>query len=164
MFMRQTTNLTTRPRGSDAWRLRRAARRRSAFTLIELLLVLVILAVLAAVVVPKFTGRSEDARIAAAKTDIANYGTMLDAFEVDNGHYPATDEGLQALVSAPQNAPKWKQYIQQLKTDPWGRPYQYRFPGQNNPSGYDLWSQGKDGRDGGGDDIDNWSQQQTQAH
>lgn len=160
--MRGTNQLTTRQRGSDArLRRRRGSAGRSAFTLIELLLVLVILAVLAAVVVPKFTGRSEDARIAAAKTDIANIGTALDAFEVDNGHYPATDETLNALVVQPQNAPKWKQYLQQLKSDPWGHPYQYRFPGQNNPSGYDLWSQGKDGRDGGGDDIDNWSQTQT---
>jgi len=160
----QTTKLTNRSRGWDARRRRSraAATRHTAFTLIELLLVLVILAVLAAVVVPKFTGRSDDARNAAAKSDIASMGTMLDAFEVDNGRYPATDEGLQALVTAPQNAPKWKPYIQQLKTDPWGHPYQYRFPGQNNPNGYDLWSMGKDGRDGGGDDIDNWSQAQAQ--
>ena len=81
-----------RPRSPAA----RAAARHTAFTLIELLLVLVILAVLAAVVVPKFTGRSDDARIAAAKSDIATMGTMLDAFEVDNGRYPATDEGLGA--------------------------------------------------------------------
>jgi len=163
----QTTKLTNRSRGSDARHGRRRAaamlrRRHTAFTLIELLLVLVILAVLAAVVVPKFTGRSDDARNAAAKSDIASMGTMLDAFEVDNGRYPATDEGLGALVTQPQNAPKWKPYIQQLKNDPWGHPYQYRFPGQNNPNGYDLWSMGKDGRDGGGDDIDNWSQTQTQ--
>jgi general secretion pathway protein G len=161
--MQGTNQLTTRQHGADARpRRRRGPAGRSAFTLIELLLVLVILAVLAAVVVPKFTGRSDDARIAAAKTDIANMGTALDAFEVDNGRYPATDEGIQALVTQPQNAPKWKQYLQQMKSDPWGHPYQYRYPGQNNPSGYDLWSWGKDGRDGGGDDIDNWTQTSSQ--
>src|SRR3954469_16799143 len=112
-MLMQTTKLTNRSRGWDARRRRtRAATRHTAFTLIELLLVLVILAVLAAVVVPKFTGRSDDARNAAAKSDIATYGLQLDAFEVDNGRYPANDEGLQALVTAPQNAPKWKPYVQ----------------------------------------------------
>src|SRR5436190_16036696 len=88
-------------------RLNRRFSHRSAFTLIELLLVLVILAILMGVVVTKFTGRTESARITAATTDIATIGTALDAFEVDNGHYPSTDEGLAALIQQPSNAQNW---------------------------------------------------------
>jgi general secretion pathway protein G len=137
-------------------RTRAAAR---GFTLIELLLVLVILAVLAAVVVPKFTGRSDDARNAAAKSDIASYDLSLDQFEVDNGHYPTNDEGLAALVNQPSNAKNWRAYVKQLKSDPWGNPYVYRNPGQINRNSYDLFSMGKDGREGGGDDIGNFESQ-----
>lgn len=130
------------------------------FTLVELLLVLVILAVLAAVVVPKFTKRSEQARIAAATTDIANLGTALDTFEVDTGRCPTSDEGLKALMEPPGNAKDWKgPYLKRLVlNDPWGNPYVYRCPGQHNASGYDLYSFGPDGQEGGSDDIDNWSQ------
>ena len=131
---------------------------RGAFTLIELLLVLVILAVLAAVVVPKFTHRSEEAKIAAAKADIAGLGLALDAYEIDNGRFPSSDEGLAALVQAPGSAQSWKgPYIKQaVEKDPWGNPYVYRAPGQHNAAGYDLYSFGPDGREGN-DDIDNWS-------
>ena len=131
-----------------------------AFTLVELLLVLVILAVLAAVVVPKFTKRSEQARVAAATTDIANLSTALDAFEIDVGRYPTNDEGLKALVETPSNAKDWKgPYLKRaVVNDPWGHPYVYRSPGSHNPTGYDLYSFGPDGNEGGGDDIDNWSQ------
>ena len=137
-----------------------SAARRRGFTLIELLLVLVILAILAAVVVPKFTGRSDDARIAAAKTDIAQMETALDAFEVDAGRYPASDEGLGALMVQPANVKTWKgPYLKRdVPKDPWDQPYVYRFPGQNNPTSYDLFSTGKDQREGGGDDITNWTQ------
>jgi general secretion pathway protein G len=137
-------------------------RRRSrvtAFSLIELLLVLVILAVLAAVVVPKFTNRTEQARITAAKTDISMYSTALDAFEIDNGRFPSGDEGLDVLARNPGNLPNWKNpYVGQVKNDPWGHPYVYRYPGTNNTSGFDLYSLGPDGREGN-DDIDNWSKQ-----
>ena len=130
------------------------------FTLIELLLVLVILSILAAVVIPKFTNKSESARIAAAKTDIANMETAIDSFEVEAGRFPTTEEGLGALVNAPQSVKKWGgPYIKQVKSDPWGNPYVYRDPGQYNTSGFDLVSYGPDGREGGGDDIDNWSTQ-----
>ena len=133
---------------------------RHGFTLIELLLVLVILAVLAAIVVPKFTKRSEQARVAAATSDIANLGTALDAFEIDSGRYPSSEEGLKALTEAPSNVKDWKgPYLKRLVVnDPWGHPYVYRAPGQHNPSGYDLYCFGPDGQEGGGDDIDNWSQ------
>lgn len=134
--------------------------RRGGFTLIELLLVLVILAVLAAVVVPKFTGRSEQARTAAAKTDVALIETQLDAFEVDAGRYPTTEEGIAALVQMPASVKSWHgPYLKRgVPNDPWGRPYVYRYPGQFNPTSYDLSSFGPDGNEGGGDDIDNWTQ------
>ncbi len=97
---------------------------RRAFTLIELLLVLVILAVLAVIVVPKFTGRSEQARETAARTDISVLGGALDAYEIDNGKYPTSDEGLRALVEPPPSATNWKTaYIKGgVPQDPWGRP------------------------------------------
>ena len=136
-------------------------KRRNAFTLIELLLVLVILAVLAAVVVPKFAGRSEQARITAAKTDISMIEGQLDIFEQDCGRYPSTEEGVRALVEAPPNLPKWHgPYIKRgVPNDPWGNSYVYRYPGQHNANSYDLYSTGPDGREGN-DDIDNWSHSQ----
>jgi general secretion pathway protein G len=133
-------------------------RRKQAFSLIELLLVLVILAVLAAVVVPRFTNRSKEARITAAKSDIANISLALDMFETDNGRFPSSDETLQALQTQPQWAQDWKgPYLKdqpQIPKDPWGNPYVYRYPGTNNPTGYDLVSYGPDGREGG-DDVSN---------
>jgi len=131
-----------------------------AFTLIELLLVLVILTALAAVVVPKFTKRSEQARITAARTDIAVIGGQLDAFEVDCGRFPTTEEGLGALLVQPPNTIGWKgPYLEKgMPKDPWGSPYIYRCPGQHRAADYDLCSFGPDGQDGGGDDIDNWTQ------
>ena len=132
---------------------------RAGFTLIELLLVLVILGVLAAIVVPKFTGRSEQARIAAARTDIANLAKMFALFEQDTGRYPSSDEGFAALLVAPSSVTNWQgPYIKRnaVPVDPWGRNYVYRFPGQQNVNGYDIFSLGPDGREGN-DDIDNWS-------
>ena len=140
--------------------VRRIRRPSGGFTLVELLLVLVILAVLAAIVVPKFTKRSEQARIAAATTDIANLGTSLDAFEIDTGRYPTSDEGLKALMEQPGSIKEWKgPYLKRaIANDPWGNPYVYRSPGQHNSTSYDLYCHGPDGQEGGGDDIDNWSQ------
>lgn len=137
----------------------RRANRRSAFTLIELLLVLVILAVLAAVVVPKFTNRSEQARTAAAKTDVAVIETALDAFEIDNGRFPSSEEGLGALLEQPTNATNWQgPYLKRgMPVDPWGNAYVYVYPGSHTTNGYDLYSYGPDGREGGDDDITNWT-------
>lgn len=130
------------------------------FTLIELLLVLVILTILAAIVVPRYAKRSEQARITAASTDIASLEAALDLFEVDAGRYPTTEEGLTALVEAPAQLENWKgPYIKRgVPKDPWGNPYVYNSPGENNPNSYDLYSYGPDGKDGGDDDIDNWSE------
>ena len=134
---------------------------RHAFTLIELLLVLVILGVLALVVVPKFAGRSEEARKTAARTDISMLEGQIDIFEQDCGRFPSNDEGLGALVAQPPNAPKWKgPYIKRgMPKDPWGNEYVYRYPGTHNVNSYDLYSLGPDGREGT-DDIDNWTQGQ----
>jgi general secretion pathway protein G len=136
----------------------RNSRSRSGFTLIELLLVLVILGVLAAIVVPKFAGRTEQAREAAAKTQISTFGTVLDAFEVDNGYYPKGKSGLNDLVSAPRDAKNWRgPYIKEVPKDPWGNDYIYECPGKNNPTSYDVSSMGADGQAGGEDDITNWT-------
>jgi general secretion pathway protein G len=132
-------------------------RRRLGFTLIELLLVLVILGILAAIVVPKFTGRTEQARITAAKTQIATFGSVLDAFEVDNGYYPKGKDGLRDLVEQPRDAQSWRgPYLKgDIPNDPWGNPYDYECPGKKNLSSYDIVSMGPDGRAGGEDDITN---------
>jgi general secretion pathway protein G len=132
--------------------------RRRAFTMVEMLLVLVILATLAAIVVPKFTGRSEQAKQTAAQTQIANLSTALDAFEVDNGYYPKGSDGLNDLLAQPKDAKNWRgPYMKQgIPNDPWGNPYIYESPGKNNTRGYDLMSMGADGRVGGNDDITNW--------
>lgn len=134
--------------------------RRSAFTLIELLLVMVILVVLAAVVVPKFADRSKQARETAARQDLSAMSTALDAFEIDNGRYPTTEEGLGALIANPSSLPNWHgPYISKTgqPTDPWGTPYVYLYPGQHKQGSFDLYSYGPDLREGN-DDITNWDQ------
>src|SRR5688572_33155939 len=130
------------------------------FTLIELLLVLVILGILAAIVVPKFSGRTEQARVTAAQSQIATFGTALDAFEVDNGYYPKGKNGLQDLVQQPRDATSWKgPYLKgEIPLDPWGQAYAYECPGKHNPTSYDLMSGGPDARAGSEDDISNWQQ------
>lgn len=136
---------------------RHYSRVRRGFTLIELLLVMVILAVLAAIVVPKFTSRTKQAKETAAKTDISAFDLALDSFEVDNGHYPSSDEGLNALMTQPSDATNWKgPYLKKLPNDPWGHPYVYRYPGQHNTNGYDVLSIGEDGQEGTADDVNNW--------
>jgi general secretion pathway protein G len=139
---------------------RKHGRKRAGFTLIELLLVLVILATLAAIVAPKFTKRSEQARITAARTQVAQFEVALDAFEIDVGRYPSTSEGLKALVEQPSDAEGWLQaYLKRdVPRDPWGNDYVYKQPGQYNEDGYDLYSLGPDRKQGGGDDIVNWTE------
>ena len=122
---------------------------------------MVIIAILAAIVVPKMTGRTEQARITRAKADISSIKTALNAFEIDNGRFPTTEEGLQALVTEPSNLQKpdsangvtgWKQMLDKVPTDPWGHPYVYRSPGSNNQD-FDLFSTGPSGTEGGSDNI-----------
>jgi general secretion pathway protein G len=132
-------------------------RRQHGFTLVEMLLVLVILATLAAIVIPKFAGRSQQAKVTAAQSQISSLELALDAFEVDNGYYPKSG-ALNDLIQAPANSPNWKgPYLPKaVPLDPWGNPYTYEYPGKHNGSGYDLLSNGPDGRSGTEDDINNW--------
>lgn len=133
--------------------------KRSGFTLVEMLLVLVILATLAAIVVPKFAGRTEQARITAAETQIRNLELVLDTYEVDNGFYPKGSDGLEDLVEQPSNTQNWRgPYVEEIPLDPWGNAYVYECPGKHNTSSFDIMSMGPDGRSGGDDDIANWKE------
>ena len=97
------------------------------------------------------------AKIDVARNNIAALQTALEVFEVDVGRYPTAAEGLQALVAQPPGAQQWHgPYLSKLPKDPWGNPYLYRFPGKHNQNGFDLYSLGPDGKEGGGDDITNW--------
>lgn len=139
-------------------------RRRRGFTLIEVLLVLAILGVIAAMVVPQLLGRQQKANDDAARLSITGLEQALDFYAVDhNGEYPTTGEGLEVLLTAPNNDDKWKgPYIKdskKLPVDPWGRPFVYAYPGTHNASGSkpDIFSTGKDKAEGTADDITNWT-------
>jgi general secretion pathway protein G len=133
-----------------------------AFTLVEIMVVVVIIGILAATILPKFIGVTHDAKVSAAKSQIAELESALERFYVHMDRYPTLDEGLKILVDAPANDDnkKWRgPYIKQLLNDPWGNPFQYSFPGTHHPTSFDIWSRGADGQDGGeGDnaDIGNW--------
>ncbi|HUW36844.1 MAG TPA: type II secretion system major pseudopilin GspG [Rhodocyclaceae bacterium] len=128
------------------------------FTLLEVMVVVVILSILAVLVVPKIISRPEEARVVAAKQDIASLMQALKLYRLDNRRYPTTEQGLQALVSKPATAPippNWKDggYIERLPRDPWGNPYQYLNPGLHGE--IDVFSFGADGAPGGeGNDAD----------
>ena len=119
----------------------------------ELLLVLVILAVLAAIVIPKFAGRGQQAKEAAAATQISSFETALNAYEIDTGSYPRS---LAALNEQPSGVDNWRgPYMgKAIPADPWGNPYVYTYPGKNNPSTFDIYSGGVDGH---GSAINNWT-------
>jgi len=132
---------------------------KKGFTLIELMLVIIIIGALSAMVIPRLAGRSEQARIAAAKADVnANIATALKLYELDNGNYPTTQEGLNALLAKPSSAINWNgPYLERDPIDPWGKIYQYISPGTKRPQSYDLFSVGKDGQPGTPDDVANWN-------
>ncbi|MBC7788164.1 MAG: type II secretion system major pseudopilin GspG [Methylophilaceae bacterium] len=137
--------------------------RNLGFTLIEMMIVIVIMGILASLIVPKIMGRPDEARVIAAKQDIASVLQALKLYKLDNQRYPTTDQGLQALVTKPTSPPippNWKSsgYLDKLPIDPWGNPYQYLFPGVHGE--LDVFSFGVDGAAGGeGNDADigSWS-------
>ncbi|HJV53625.1 MAG TPA: type II secretion system major pseudopilin GspG [Noviherbaspirillum sp.] len=132
------------------------------FTLIEIMVVVVIMGILAALVVPKLMGRTDDARITAARQDISTLMAALKLYKLDNQRYPTTEQGLQALIAKPTSGPAangWKSggYIEKLPKDPWGNPYQYLSPGVKGE--VDVFSYGADGQPGGAGvdaDIGSW--------
>lgn len=130
------------------------------FTLIEVMVVIVILGVLASLVIPRIMSRPDEARVVAARQDIASITQALKLYKLDNRHYPSSAQGLQALVQRPTVAPvpgNWKPYLERLPADPWGTQYQYLNPGLRGD--IDVMSLGADGRPGGSDfdaDIGSW--------
>ncbi len=139
-------------------RLRRAAQ--AGFTLIELMVVLVIIGVLAALIVPNVLDRAEDARTTAARTDVNNLMQALKLYKLDNLRFPTTEQGLQALLAKPTTGPippNWKPYVEKLPQDPWNHPYQYLNPGVKGE--IDVMSFGADGQPGGegkNADVGSW--------
>ncbi len=130
------------------------------FTLVEVMVVVVILAVLAALIVPRVVGRTDEARAVAAKQDIAAIMQSLKLYRIDNSRYPTNEQGLEALVSRPTQEPvpgNWKSYLDKLPKDPWGRTYRYLNPGVHGD--VDVFSLGADGEPGGSEadsDIGSW--------
>lgn len=134
---------------------RRYSRAVRGFTLVELLIVVAILGLLAALVAPRYFGQLSKSEVGVARAQIQNFAQALDAYRLDNGAYPSTEQGLRALFAKPADAPKWRgPYLQkEPPADPWGHPYVYRV--LNNGADYELKSLGRDRRPGGdGDDAD----------
>ncbi|MFQ5650504.1 MAG: type II secretion system major pseudopilin GspG [bacterium] len=146
----------------------RSLKNECGLTLIEVMLVVIILGVLVALVVPQFSGRTEQARRAAAFADIrANIATALELYYLDNGVYPSSEQGLAALLNKPETHPipfSWNGPYLKSNThpkDPWGQPYVYVSPGEQNEESYDLYSIGPDQQKGGDDDVTNWESGET---
>lgn len=147
------------PKGENSM-LSKMRSAKSGFTLIELMLVVVIIGALVAMAVPRLAGRSEEAKRSIAEADIkGNLSLALRLYEIDNGRYPTSDQGIRALITKPSSPPipnNWKgPYLEQDPTDPWDQEYMYRYPGTHPPRDYDLFSLGPDGKESE-DDITNW--------
>ena len=126
--------------------------RQHGFTLIEIMVVVVILGILAALVVPQVMGRPDQAKVTVTKSDLNAVAAALEMYRLDNHHYPSTQQGLEALVKKPSGSPparNWNSggYLKRLPLDPWGNPYVYLAPGSRGP--FDLYSHGADAREGG---------------
>jgi len=149
---------------NEVSRRRRAGRpRASGFTLIEIMVVVIIIGLLAAVIIPEVIGKVDEARVAKTKQDIQSLETALTMFRLDNSKYPTTEQGVKALVVQPTDPSirHWRPggYIQRVSKDPWGNDYQYVYPGTHGKE-YDLFSLGADGQPGGDGidaDIGNWN-------
>lgn len=130
--------------------------RRRGFTLIELMLVVIIIGIIAAIAVPRMAGRTQKAKLVAARADLGALTTALDGFELDAGRFPTTEEGLDALKVMPASLTKddgWDgPYLRDIPIDPWGHNYVYRFPGERNVD-FDVYSLGQDGEEGTEDDL-----------
>ena len=137
------------PKRRDRWSI---AHPEAGLTLLEMIVVLAIIALVAALIVPNVIGRPDEARVTVANTDLRTISAALKMYRLDNGDYPTTEQGLAALVTKPATEPlprNWSSegYLAQLPVDPWGRPYSYRYPGSGG--GFDLMSLGRDGKPGG---------------
>ena len=150
------------------YRFTRSSRTQFGFTLIELLVVVIILGVLAGLIIPRIMGRPEEARRTKARLQIESLENALKLFYLDNGFYPETEQGLQALVRKPESGRriiKWREggYLDKgvVPKDPWGSEFRYLSPGIQNRD-FDLWSTGPDGENGGEDrdkDVTNWDEE-----
>jgi general secretion pathway protein G len=122
------------------------------------MVVVIVLGILAAMIIPQFIGTTHDAKVSAAKANIAELESAVERFYVHLDRYPSMEEGLKVLIEAPADAEsKWRgPYIKLLRPDPWGHPYQYSIPGTHHPTGFDISSKGADSGEGKGMEIGNW--------
>jgi len=141
-----------------------AIHNRRAFTLIEIMVVVIVLSILAAVIIPNFAGKPEEARVSKAKADISTLSTLLEHYRLDMGRYPSEEEGLEVLRVAPtgNDAQRWKgpYATKDLPKDPWGNPYKYYAPCPNGVDGYGIECLGRDGQPGGEGfdaDLNSWT-------
>ena len=143
-------------------KLRKRVRR--AFSLIELLVVILIISLLAGIVGSNVMKNIKKAKVAAAKAQIKEFSSALDQFKLDNGKYPSTDMGLKALTTKPAGGDvsydSWSKYMDAIPEDPWEKEYNYLQPGTNNQEKFDIWSNGPDQQSGTEDDISNWFKEQ----
>ncbi len=131
---------------------------KAAFTLVEIMVVVIVIGILAATIIPKFMGTTHDAKVATAKSNIAEIESALERYNVQMDTYPSTEEGLKALVEKPANdGGKWRgPYVTLLRPDPWGHPYLYKYPGTHRTSGPDVWAKDPDAKEGEASEIGNW--------